>query len=192
MNINLKNSICTVSLISLATLSGCSSDNNMMSKAVKNLALTASILNDSKPLIKESNDWEQYSVEAAKSGLKYSLPSSNDKAFVENKMNTEFPEAIARVASPFVRDSASQQEMQRVNQGYIFKYHEIQVVNNHSNSTIGYCVSYDYENKLQSQKDNKNQIIYVSKDTKKLSVTTSNEDTMKNLCGDHFYKKHSK
>ncbi|WP_311750951.1 hypothetical protein [Proteus columbae] len=178
-------------LLSSSTLllSGCNSTTGVWDKFT-------TILSDATPFLKESEEWEAYSVKTTQQGVIYSAANSTDKKFVSQKMDTEYPAAIERLSSPFAITSKSKEDLAKENQGYRFKYNDIMTVKDKSTSaTLGYCVNYDsdrvIDGKIREVSDEdkiRNSFIYVAKD-KPISVSTSSADFIKVMCGDKFYNK---
>ena len=172
-------------------LSGCSTS----SGTADALSKFGNMLSDAMPYVKESEEWEAYGVNLAKQGVSYSSASSADMKFVSNKMDAEYAAAIGRLAGPFARNAKTQGDLAKANQGYVFKYNQVQVVKDKKTSNVlGYCVNYDRletglgkatkeEDKLYKQ------FIYVPKD-KQISVATATSDFTKLVCGEAFYKKY--
>lgn len=171
-------------------LSGCST-----SGTADALSKFGNMLSDAMPYVKESEEWEAYGIDIAKQGVVYSSASSSDMQFVSNKMNTEYAAAIDRLAGPFARNQKTQGDLAKANQGYVFKYSQVQVVKDKKTSnTLGYCVNYDRpetglgkatkaEDKLYKE------FIYLTRD-KPLSIATADADFTKRVCGTNFYNKY--
>lgn len=155
------------------------------------------ILSNTAPFIKESEEWEAYSVKTAQQGVVYSEASASDKQFVSKKMDAEYAPAIQRLSSPFATSSKTQEELAKENQGYRFKYNAIMTVKNKETSaTLGYCVNYDsdrfIDGKLREVSDSdkvRNAFIYVAKE-KPISVATASDEFTKLVCGEKFYNKY--
>lgn len=175
---------------SFLLVSGCSSNNDAWGKF-------ANILDGAMPFVKESENWEAYSIKATQQGVVYAKSTAADQQFVSKKMDKEYPDAINRVASPFAFSSKSKQELAESNQGYQFKYNEvIAVKDKKSSNIIGYCVNYDSDRvingKIAEVKDEdkiRKDFIYVAKD-KPVSIATVSEEFTKTMCGNDFYKKY--
>lgn len=122
---------------SIFLISGCSSTNSVWDQFTN-------ILSDAAPFIKESEEWEAYSIKTTQQGVVYSAANSTDKQFVSQKMDTEYPAAIERLSSPFAISTKAKDELAKENQGYRFKYNDIMTVKDKKTSTtLGYCVNYD-------------------------------------------------
>lgn len=188
----MKKHILPITLLSAATLlvTGCSSNKDMWGEF-------ANILTDSSSIVKESEDWEAYSIKTTQQGVVYSKANSADQQFVSHKMDAEYADAVNRLSSPFARSDKAKDKLAKENQGYRFKYNEIMVVKDKkSSNTLGYCVNYDSDRmengqvKAVKEEDKiRKQSIYVAKD-KPLSVTTVSGDFIKVMCGENFYKKY--
>lgn len=185
-----KLSIFIGTVLPIVILSGCST-----TSTVDALTKFGNILSDAMPYVKESEEWEAYGVNIAKQGLIYSSPSATDLQFVNNKMNVEYPAAIDRLAGPFARNDKTKSDLAKANQGYVFKYNQVQVVKDKKTSNLlGYCVNYDRLDtglgKATKEEDKLyKQFIYLAKD-KPLSVATAASDFTKLVCGENFYKKY--
>ncbi|WP_369311117.1 hypothetical protein [Providencia rettgeri] len=186
----MKKTILLFSLLGASTLfiSGCSSTNNAWEKF-------ANILDGAMPFVKESEEWEAYSIKATQQGVVYSKSTNADKQYVSKRMDNEYPDAVNRFASPFALSSKSKQELADSNRGYQFTYNEIVVVKDKTSSdVIGYCVNYGFDRVINGKlvEDNdkiRNDFIYVAKD-KPISLGTVNEEFTKTMCGKDFYKKY--
>ncbi|MGG4662657.1 hypothetical protein [Providencia vermicola] len=187
----MKKTILLFSMLSTSVLfvSGCSSNTDVWGKF-------SNILDGAMPFVKESEDWEEYSVKTAQQGVIYAKSTTADQQFVSKKMNDEYADAVNRVASPFALTSKTKQKLADANQGYQFKYNEIMTVKDkQSSKTIGYCVNYDsdrvIDGKIAEVKDEdkiRKDFIYVAKD-RPISVATVTETFTKTICGQEFYKK---
>lgn len=174
---------------SIFLISGCSSTNSVWDQFTN-------ILSDAAPFIKESEEWEAYSIKTTQQGVVYSAANSTDKQFVSQKMDTEYPAAIERLSSPFAISTKAKDELAKENQGYRFKYNDIMTVKDKKTSTtLGYCVNYDsdrvIDGKLKevSEEDKiRKAFIYIAKD-KPVSVATVSTDFTKLMCGEKFYNK---
>ncbi|MDL5165847.1 hypothetical protein QSH14_01930 [Proteus faecis] len=183
----MKNNIFLISIASLV-LSGCSSgtENSFekLTKIVTNLSSYSA----------EVDEWNDYGTNLKKNGIKYEDANSSDQKFVQNKMQSEYANAINHVGSAFTITEESKEELAKENQGYRFIYNKIITVKDISkNTTIGYCVNYDSERIIDGQvksedKDKKN-FIYIDKN-RPLSIFTGSSDFIKVVCGDDFYKKY--
>ncbi|MBQ0213139.1 hypothetical protein KAH51_06645 [Proteus vulgaris] len=170
-------------------LSGCNSTTGAWDKFT-------TILSNTAPFIKESQEWEAYSVKTTQQGVVYSAANASDKQFVSNKMDTEYVATIARLSNPFAIGEDAKEELAKENQGYRFKYNDIVTVKDKKTSTtLGYCVNYDsdrvIDGKLKevSEEDKiRKSFIYIAKD-KPVSVATVSADFTKLMCGEKFYNK---
>lgn len=195
LGIEMKKTILLLSMLGTSTLllSGCNSTNSTNDAWGK----FANILNGAMPFVKESEDWETYSIEATQQGVIYAKSTAADQQFVSKKMNKEYADAVNRVANPFAANSKLKQELAESNQGYQFKYNEIVVVKDKKSSeVIGYCVNYDSDRiingKVAEVKDEdkiRKDFIYVAKD-KPVSLATVSADFIKVMCGKDFFNKY--
>lgn len=178
-------------LLSSSTLllSGCNSTFEAWDKFTTILANTA-------PYVKESQEWEAYSIKATQQGVIYSVANASDRQFVSKKIDAEYVDAIARLSSPFAIGEDAKEELARENQGYRFKYNDIMTVKDKKTSkTLGYCVNYDsdrvIDGKLRevSEEDKiRKSFIYIAKDHP-VSVSTGSFEFTKLMCGEKFYNK---
>lgn len=188
----MKTTILLFGMLSTSVLfvSGCSSSNDVWGKF-------SNILDGAMPFVKESEDWEDYSINTTQKGVVYAKSTTSDQQFVSKKMNDEYADAVNRVASPFALNSKTKQELADSNQGYQFKYNEVMAVKDkQSSKVIGYCVNYDSDRvingKIAEVKDEdkiRKDFIYVAKD-RPISIATVTEDFTKTMCGNDFYKKY--
>lgn len=189
--IKMQKKILLTLLLSTSTflISSCSSTNSVWDQF-------ANILSDAAPFLKESEEWEAYSIKTTQQGVVYSAATSTDKNFVSQKMDTEYPAAIERLSSPFALTSKTKEDLAKENQGYRFKYNDIMTVKDKKTSaTLGYCVNYDsdrmIDGKIRDVSDEdkiRNAFIYVAKD-KPISVSTVSAEFIKVMCGEKFYNK---
>lgn len=187
----MKKSFLLICALPAVFLSGCSTSGGTADALTK----FGAILSDAMPFVNESKEWEAYAENVAKQGVVYSSASEADLKFVSNKMDAEYASAINRLASPFAINKQAQGELAKANQGYVFKYNQVQVVKDKKTSnTLGYCVNYDRletglgkatkaEDKLYKE------FIYLAKD-QPLSVATAAADFTKRVCGESFYNKY--
>lgn len=188
----MKKTILLFGMLSTSVLfvSGCSSSNDVWGKF-------SNILDGAMPFVKESEDWEDYSVKTTQKGVFYAKSTTSDQQFVSKKMNDEYADAVNRVASPFALNSKTKQELADSNQGYQFKYNEVMAVKDkQSSKVIGYCVNYDSDRvingKVAEVKDEdkiRKDFIYVARD-RPISIATVTEEFTKTMCGKDFYKKY--
>lgn len=187
----MKKSVLFVCALPTLFLAGCSTSGGTADALTK----FGKIVSDVMPFVNETEEWEAYADNIVKQGLVYGSASTADMKFVSNKMDAEYASAVNRFASPFARNAKDQGDLAKANQGYLFKYNQVQVVKDKKTSnTIGYCVNYDrLENGLG--KDTKaedklyKEFIYIAKD-KPVSIATITSDFTKKVCGESFYNKY--
>lgn len=175
---------------SVLFIAGCNSTGDAFKKF-------ANILDGAMPFVKESEEWEAYSINTTQQGVVYAKSTAADQQFVSKKMDKEYSDAVNRVASPFALNSKAKQELSESNQGYQFKYNEIVAVKDKKSAeVIGYCVNYDSDRiingKVAEVKDEdkiRKDFIYVAKD-KPVSLATVSADFIKVMCGKDFYNKY--
>ncbi|UNM97175.1 hypothetical protein MMG00_04815 [Ignatzschineria rhizosphaerae] len=183
--------------ISLTALmiAGCSTDGS--SSYINALTKFSNILEGTTPLVQESKEWEQYSLDLTKTGVTYSAATSSEKKFATQKLEREYPAAIDRLSRPFALNDNAKKELEAANQNYHFNYHQIMTVKaKNDGKTVGYCINYDvnrWENGKPTPLDTAGNVqqhfIYLAQN-KPLSATTTNLDFIKRVCGNSFYQKY--
>ncbi|QEZ90864.1 MULTISPECIES: hypothetical protein [Proteus] len=174
--------------IAALVLSGCNSGSEnsfeKFTKIVTNLSSYSS----------EVDEWNDYGANLKKNGIKYEAANSSDQKFVQDKMDSEYVNAINHVGSAFTVTEKSKQELEKENQGYKFTYNKIVTVKDTSkNNTVGYCVNYDsarvIDGQIKSEDKDKKNFLYIDK-SRPLSIFTGSSDFIKVVCGDDFYNKY--
>lgn len=189
----MKKGLLSISLVSAVVVAGCSADSSLISA----LNQFGNILEGATPYIQESEEWEQYSIEKTAKGVVYGSVTKADEQFVSKKMDSEYPAAIDRLSRPFALNKETVKELDAVNKGYHFTYHQIMSVKDKSTSNIiGYCVNFDvnrWENGKPTSWDtagnSQKSFIYVDK-KRTLSISTVSSDFIKRMCGNDFYNKY--
>ena len=178
----------SIALITALLVTGCSSTNGGSGFASA-LNQFADIISGASPYIQEAEEWEQYANTTAQKGLTYQPASTTETQFVANKMNAEYAPAIDRLAKPFIKNEAMDNEFDQANQNWHFKYNKIVTVKDQQSAqVVGFCVNFDanhWQNGQPTPADTagnvKNHLVYIATN-RPFSTAASHPDIIKTLC----------
>lgn len=196
----MKKRILSIALIAPLIIVGCSSTGSTNSDdgtLLEAFNAFVNILDRSQPFVKESQEWEQYSIDKTNQGVVYSNATVEDTQFISKKMNAEYAGAVDRLSRIAAVNDSITKELDEASQDYRFTYHQVMTVKaKNSAKPIGYCVNFDvnlYENGKPTSWDasgnTQKGFIYLATD-KPLSISTVSPDFIKRMCGNEFFNKY--